>query len=161
MTLFEQGLVRYLLGDDAEAARLLHAASAADRDPIHANDRINAATRQVAQEHAGDDGLRFVDVEALVRAQMPQGLVGYEIMQGRLPPAPRGAADAGLAAAAGDHRPRPQGRGRALTGRAGPWPQRTSTTSSLGRPTIRARHASAARAASLISSSPPPRYRRP
>jgi hypothetical protein len=81
VTLFDRGLVAYLLGLDADAARWLRAASAADRAPVHANDPIDDAMRAVGSEHAGDAGVRFVDVEQAVRATMPQGLVGYEIMQ--------------------------------------------------------------------------------
>ncbi|HEX5011031.1 MAG TPA: SGNH/GDSL hydrolase family protein [Planctomycetota bacterium] len=80
ITLFELGLVRYLLGDDDGAARLLHAAAAYDRAPTHGNDVINGVVRELAAQHADDPDVRCVDAEQLVRAACPEGLVGYELM---------------------------------------------------------------------------------
>jgi hypothetical protein len=80
LTLYELGLVRYLLGDDDGAARLLRAAAAYDRAPTHGNDVVNGVVRDLAAEQADDPDVRCVDAEQLVRAACPQGLVGYELM---------------------------------------------------------------------------------
>ena len=79
-TLFELGLVRYLLGDDAGAGHLLRAAAAYDRAPTHGNDVVNGVVRELGAASADDADVRWVDADAVVRGACPQGLVGYELM---------------------------------------------------------------------------------
>ncbi len=80
-TLYGLGLCVYLLGEDDErAAELLRAAAAADRAPTKGNDRINGILRELAAAHAGDEGIRFLDLDELFRSRCPQGLPGYEVL---------------------------------------------------------------------------------
>ncbi len=80
-TLFELGIVVYMLGGDDDRARdLLIAAAHYDRAPTRANDIVNGIVRELAAELAGEPDVRFVDSERWFRERCPQGLVGYEVM---------------------------------------------------------------------------------
>ncbi|MBM3985292.1 MAG: SGNH/GDSL hydrolase family protein [Planctomycetes bacterium] len=80
-TLFELGLVTYMLGGQDERARdLLVAAAHYDRAPTRANDIVNGIVREVAGELAGEPDVRFFDSERWFRERCPQGLIGYEVM---------------------------------------------------------------------------------
>ncbi|MCB9898860.1 MAG: hypothetical protein H6825_12720 [Planctomycetes bacterium] len=76
-TAFDRGLVLYLLGEDARAVESLRAAICADRTPRCANDLSNAVVRELA---AADPRVELLDVDALVRASCPAGLVGYDVL---------------------------------------------------------------------------------
>jgi hypothetical protein len=80
-TLFELGIVTYMLGGQDERARdLLIAAAHYDRAPTRANDIVNGIVRKVAGELAGEPDVRFFDSERWFRERCPEGLIGYEIM---------------------------------------------------------------------------------
>lgn len=80
-TLFELGLVTWMLGGQDERARdLLIAAAHYDRAPTRANDIVNGIVRKVAGELAGEPDVRFFDSERWFRERCPDGLIGYEVM---------------------------------------------------------------------------------
>jgi hypothetical protein len=80
-TLFELGIVTWMLGGQDERARdLLIAAAHYDRAPTRANDIINGIVRKVAGELAAEPDVRFFDSERWFRERCPNGLIGYEVM---------------------------------------------------------------------------------
>lgn len=75
--LYNLGLCTWLLDGEVEpAAALLRRAAALDRVPLAANDTINGIIRGVARDLA----VPLLDVDAEVRACLPGGLVGFEVM---------------------------------------------------------------------------------
>jgi hypothetical protein len=75
--LYERGMCAYLLGDDAQANRLLRDSSRYDLVSWRGNDATNDIVREVAAELPG---VLLVDAESWVCRACPGGLVGYELM---------------------------------------------------------------------------------
>lgn len=76
--LYALGLTELLVGEPAEAARLLQRAQRFDRAPRCGNEYTNELVRRVAEESSE---VELLDVWERVRQLVPHGIVGYELME--------------------------------------------------------------------------------
>ncbi|GJM21404.1 MAG: hypothetical protein DHS20C15_13190 [Planctomycetota bacterium] len=77
---FMRGVVLWLLARDVEAVEAFDRARDLDSNAGSASRIINGIVREVAAAHPG---VALLDADALFRARVPSGLIGYEVMMDR------------------------------------------------------------------------------